>query len=99
MLDEEISYSAKVAWGGGWVDMGINTVSYPAPISSFSSMSLTEMVPEKYWGGDKLVDLTFWLNANVSFPQSRKYLLLEWCKLNRIGFTKEMAAGIGLIRG
>jgi hypothetical protein len=82
-----------------WLALGFGSVSYATSLSAVSAMSLTESVPERFWGVDKLVDLTFWLNANVSFPQNRKYLLLEWCKLNGLGFTKEMAAGIGLIRG
>jgi hypothetical protein len=84
---------------GGGLALGCNSVSYTTSLSAVSAMSLTDTVPEKYWGSDKLADITFWLNSNVSFPQNRKYLLLEWCKLNRVGFTKEMAAGIGLIRG
>jgi hypothetical protein len=62
-------------------------------------VSLTEIVPEKYWGSDSLFDLIRWLNGNVSVIIERKYLLLEWCSLNGVKFNVDMARRIGLVRG
>ena len=82
-----------------WLALGCNSVAWAASFSAASKMSLTELVPEKYWGGDSLVDLVFWLNNNIKVAIEKKYLLLEWCRLNGVDFTKDMASGIGLYRG
>jgi len=76
--------------------MGFDSILNPAPFPAIASMSLTELVPQELWGADKLEGLIAWLNISVPINLQRKYLLLEWCKLTGVKFTRALSIRIGV---
>lgn len=76
--------------------MGFDSVVDSTPIPAFARMSFTELVPQELWDADKLDELINWLNVNVPIVMQRKYLLLEWCKLTGVKFTRALAKRIGV---
>lgn len=53
-------------------------------------------MPEWLWYASQLDGMIDWLNEKVPFFMQRKYLLIEWCNLVGVEFTREMAERIGV---
>jgi hypothetical protein len=76
---------------GDWLAVGVDTVAYTTSIPGDTTLSLADVVPDELWMADKQGEFAKWLMEYVPFQKSRKYLMLEWCKLNKIEYTQELS--------
>lgn len=79
-----------------WLVVGFNSMVDSAPFSGVAVMSILSVVPEELWGEDKQVELVEFLLKYVPGERSRKYIMLEWCRLNGIGYTRDMSKSLQL---